>query len=76
VSAKKCHVSAKNHLRPPAPNRKYPLTEAADTLQRGAGRAKRNGRRKKTEVRQAGRAKKFRAHLSLFCLTLFEIAGI
>lgn len=55
---KKCHVSEKKPLRPPAPNRKYPLTDAADTLQRGAGRAKRNGRRIKQRTDRAGGAKK------------------
>jgi hypothetical protein len=55
---KKCHVSRKKLLRSPAPNRKYPLTEAAVTLQRTTGRTKRRACGKKRVMIQAGAPKK------------------
>ena len=67
-----------------AGDRRYALTEAAATQQRGARRAARtetNGsvtrrRTKKSEVLRAGRAEEVRAHPVSFVSTLFEIDDI
>jgi hypothetical protein len=63
-SAKKIQLSEKKPLHRPAPGRKYPLTEAAATLQR-----------QKQRTGRAGGAKSKRRSGSVLCSTLFEIAG-
>ena len=73
-------ISEKKHLRVSAHRPKHPLTGGAEMHQRGARRAtaetQGNETQTKMEIMQAGRAKQVTAHLSLFCLTLFEIDSI
>jgi len=76
---KKCHLSAKKHLRPPAPNRKYPLTGGAEA-HNGTPDGRRSdapeaARRKILEMRIGRRCQVRMALRLVFCLALFEIAG-
>ena len=76
-NSKKNAVSSKKGLRVPATNRRTPLTGGAEMHQRGAKRATRQrDARLKTEIIQAGRAKKLRRISVNFVSTLFEIDNI
>ena len=71
----------KKPLRTSGPIRKYPLAggaEAPNGTPDGAAETETDGRRRggKIETVEAGRAVQVRAHLGLYCLWLFDIAGI
>ena len=72
-------IRSKKLLRPPAPGRKHPLTggaEAPTGRQTGrSGNAESNEAELKTEIDEAGRAKKNSALPGDFVSALFEIDG-